>query len=160
MPRMDEQEGISLDDFQGLVDVMVDNLLHMSLNLLEENGNFLPHGAAITTDGEFTFVAAAPEGPDLTTSVVVLPALHDGLRQAVLDSQACVVATAERVTFSVEQGGEMQHTVKILVEHVQPDILAVYVPIKKTVSKGYEQDGPVTETRPEPEIVPEWFEDQ
>lgn len=155
---MDQQDGVSLDDFQGVVDIMVNNLVDMSMGLLSQNGNFLPHGAIITTDGAFTFMGAVPDGPDLTTSVQVLPALHGGLRQAVLDSGACVVATAEQVSFRVDGETKMRDAIKILVEHVQPDILAVYVPIKKKLLKGFVLDGPMTQIKPDPEIVQEWFE--
>ena len=61
---------------------IANELFRLSELFLKEQGNFLPHAAVLTGEGNVRLVAADPGGStDLVSSTEVLPLLHAGLRQ-------------------------------------------------------------------------------
>ena len=112
-------------------------LFDISELLLEKNGNFLPHGAVLTADGEVRLVAAAPEtNDDYTNSTEVLPILHEGLRQQVADGFLQAVGVAENVNIT-PSGKDSTHAIKVLFEHERGLTIALYLPFDKALFKGY-----------------------
>ena len=53
------------------IGVIADHLFNVSEQLLKKHGNFLPHAAVLTEEGEVRIVAAAPPN-DRTNSTEVL----------------------------------------------------------------------------------------
>ena len=63
------------------IEAVATALFDLSEIFLKKRGNFLPHGAVLSADGEVQLVAAAPDtNNDYTNSTEVLPILHQGLR--------------------------------------------------------------------------------
>ena len=101
-----------------------------------------PHGAKVASDGTFFFKSAAPNGGSVMTSLEILPIPHEILRQAASDD-----------------GTNMQGALKISVEREQPECITAYLPTRKKMWGEFTRKGEVVQTKPDPEIVPEWFEE-
>lgn len=136
------------------MNVMVEALVDLSLRFLGSSGNFLPHGATLSPDGELKLVAAAPPGGDMTTSEDVLALLHNGLRDLVRNSEASAVATAENVRVS-QDGGVSVDAIKVLFENPEGLCVAFYTPFRKKMFGGYKTDPTFANEAP-PEIVESW----
>jgi hypothetical protein len=118
------------------VGTLAEPLFEFSEQCLRKHGNFLPHGAILKEGAEIELVAAAPEGPDKTTSVLVLPLLHDGLRTLARQKQALATGVAENVTVTPD-GGEPTKAIKVLFEHRRGLTVALYLPFDKRFLRGY-----------------------
>jgi hypothetical protein len=115
---------------------LAEPLFEFSEKCLRQRGNFLPHGAILKQDGEIELVAAAPDGPDKTTSIEVLPLLHAGLRSIAKEKQAVATAVAENVTVTPD-GGQATQAIKVLFEHQRGLTTALYLPFSKRFLRGY-----------------------
>ena len=126
-------------------------LFDLSEVFLRKTGNFLPHGAVLTDEGEVKLVAAAPDGAkDQTNSVEVLPVLHEGLRAQVKEISCKAVAVAENVTVTLE-GQCPTNAIKVLFEHRRGLTVALYLPFQKKFLRGYVFGEPFSKAA-EPEI--------
>jgi hypothetical protein len=110
-------------------------LFELSERFLKARNNFLPHGAVLTDGGQVKLVAGAPEN-DWTNSTEVLPVLHDALRQSAKEGVKAL-ALAENVTITPE-GGKATAAIKVLFEHQRGLVVALYLPFKKRLLRGYE----------------------
>ena len=105
-------------------------------SFLRKRGDFLPHGAMLTAASEVELTMAVPEGPDLVSSVEVLPVLHRALRMSVTERRLRAVAVCEHVHITRE--GEAQTpAIKVLVEHTRGLCTALYLPYRKTLFGRY-----------------------
>lgn len=119
------------------IDVIVNQLFDLSETILRKLGNFLPHAAILTEEGEVQLVAAAPDTPnDLTNSTEVLPLLHDGLRQKARELPIKAIGVAENVTITLE-GQRPTAAIKVLFEHKRGLTVALYLPFEKKFLRGY-----------------------
>ena len=141
-------------EYKNQMNSVVGTLVDLSLGLLKNSGNFLPHGALVASDGEIRLVSAAPDGGDLTTSEEVLPVLRDGLRAHVAEGVAEAVATAENVQFA-PKGGALRDAVKILYENADGLTVAFYTPFRKRLFGGYVSEEAVA-VAASPEIIKNW----
>ena len=121
---------------KGDIAALAQPLFELSERFLRERGNFLPHGAILKGSGEIELVAAAPDGPDKTTSDKVLPLLHAGLRSIAREKQAVATAVAENVTVTPD-GGQPTQAIKVLFEHQRGLTTALYLPFNKRFLRGY-----------------------
>jgi hypothetical protein len=117
-------------------------LFELSETFLREQGNFLPHAAILTEEGEVKLVGAAPDAPnDQTTSAEVLPLLHDGLRQQAKELPLRAIGVAENVTVTLE-GQRPTKAIKVLFEHKRGLTVALYLPFEKKLLRGYVTGSP------------------
>jgi len=129
-------------DLKPDVEAVAVPLFESSERLLRELGNFLPHGVLLTESGEVRHVSAVPDAAtDQTSSIEVLPVLHNGLRQAARESSVRAVGVAENVTVTPE-GGRPTKAIKVLLEHRQGLNVALYRPFKRRFFRGYSFGNP------------------
>ena len=114
---------------------VANQLFDLSEAFLREQGNFLPHAAVLTVDGDIRLVGAAGES-DLTNSVEILPILHDGLRQQARELPLQAIGVAENVTVTFE-GQRPTKAIKVLFEHKRGLTVALYLPFEKKLLRGY-----------------------
>ncbi len=128
-------------------------LFELSERLLRENGNFLPHGFVLNDEGKDAMVDAIEDnGSGKSTSAVTLPLLHEGLRKQAQTGRARAVGVAENVTVT-PQGGSATKAIKVLFEHREGLCVALYLPFKKKLFRGY-QIGTAFTVPAEPEVKP------
>jgi len=131
--------------FADMEDV-VQTLFSLSCDLVAKNGNFLPHGAVQTDEGDIELVAAAGE-TEITNSEEILPLLQDGLRSHTGAASTRVAAVSE----SVFLGPKRTAAIKVLVEHKDGLTVAFYQPWAKRFLKGPEF-GEIMMREADPEI--------
>lgn len=117
------------------IEAVAGQLFDLSETFLRKQGNFLPHAAVLTDDGEIQLVGAAGAS-DLTNSVEVLPILHDGLRQLAREFSVQAIGVAENVTAAFE-GQHPTKAIKVLFEHKRGLTVALYLPFEKKLLRGY-----------------------
>lgn len=126
------------------IGAVANQLFELSETFLRKQGNFLPHGAVLTEEGEIRLVAAAPDSPnDLTNSTAVLPLLHAGLRQQAQERPLKAIGVAENVTVTLE-GQRPTKAIKVLFEHKRGLTVALYLPFEKKFLRGYVTGSPFT----------------
>ena len=123
------------------INMIANPLFDLSEKLLRKRGDFLPHAAVLTEGGDVKLVSALPEGPDVVTSIEVLPLLHRGLRQQAREQSIKAVGVAENVTITLE-GRQPTQAIKVLFEHKGGLTVALYLPFKKKLLRGYVMDAP------------------
>jgi len=114
---------------------IANQLFDLSEAFLRDQGNFLPHAAVLTDDGDIKLVNAATES-DLTDSAEILPILHDGLRQQARELSLQAIGVAENVTVTFE-GQRPTKAIKVLFEHKRGLTVALYLPFEKKLLRGY-----------------------
>ena len=120
---------------------------------IRKRGNFLPHGAVLTEDGEVRLVTGAPDTKsDTCTSTDVLPVLHDGLRGEASSNSLLAIGIAENVTITLE-GKRQTQAVKVLFEHKRGLTVALYLPFERKLFRGY-SFGEVFSVAANPEVNP------
>lgn len=95
-------------------------------------------GAALARGGEVALHAAS-DGKEVTSSIDLLPILHEGLRSATTEHDASAVAVCEWVQITPE-GGEQTDAVKVLVEHERGLTMAFYMPCRRRALLGWRFD--------------------
>lgn len=124
------------------IGIIANQLFELSEKFLRENGNFLPHGAVLTGEGEVRLVAAAPRSTDeLTNSTEVLPLLHEGLRYQAKEGDLRAIGVAENVTVT-QEGRRPTEAIKVLFEHRRGLTVALYLPFRKKLFRGYVMGSP------------------
>lgn len=119
------------------ISAIANALFELSEKMLRKLGNFLPHAAVLTEEGEVRLVAAAPETQDdRTTSKEVLPLLHEGLRSQANALPLRAIGVAENVTVTLE-GRPSTKAIKVLFEHKRGLTVALYRPFEKKFLRGY-----------------------
>lgn len=119
------------------IEAVATPLFDFSELCLKKRGNFLPHAAILTADGEVKLVGAAPDtNSDRTNSTEVLPVLHQGLRLQATGSNLRAIGVAENVTVTLE-GQTATQAIKVLFEHQRGLTVALYLPFSKKLFKGY-----------------------
>jgi hypothetical protein len=133
MSYMDELYSELKPDIEAVASALFD----LSELFLEKNGNFLPHGAVLTAEGEVRLVAAAPDTKrDYADSTEILPILHEGLRSQIAEDSIRAVGVAENVTIT-PSGQKSTKAIKVLFEHQRGLTTALYLPFDKTLFKSY-----------------------
>ena len=117
-------------------------LFEFSKTCLRDRGNFLPHGAFLTSEGEIELVAAQGER-DLTNSTEILPLLHGGLRAMSKEKQLAAIGVAENVTITLP-GQSPTKAIKVLFEHQRGLTVAFYLPYQKKLLKGFVYDAAIS----------------
>jgi hypothetical protein len=120
---------------KGEVAAVVNPLFDFSEQCLKENGNFLPHGAYLDSNGKVGLFAAALEN-GITNSTEVLPLLHEGLRAHAKEQELIAIGVAENVTVTPD-GQPTTEAIKVLFEHRRGLVVALYLPFKKKFLRGY-----------------------
>ncbi len=119
------------------IEAVATALFDLSEIFLKKRGNFLPHGAVLSADGEVQLVAAAPDtNNDYTNSTEVLPILHQGLRGQAAQNSLQAIGVAENVTIT-PAGQATTQAIKVLFEHKRGLTVALYMPFSKKLFKGY-----------------------
>lgn len=119
------------------IEAIANPLFDFSELCLRKRGNFLPHAAVLTVDGEVRLVAAAPDtSDDYTNSTEVLPLLHDGIRVQARGTALKAIGIAENVTVTPE-GQKTTKAIKVLFEHKRGLTVALYLPFEKKLLRGY-----------------------
>lgn len=135
------------------LDPLVDVLVGESVGFLRDMGNFLPHAATYSIEGEIDFVGAAPEN-EITNSEEVLPLLHEGLRYKVGLGEIEAIAVAEHVKVA-QDGGVLVDAIKIVFENNLGLCAALYAPYKKKFF-GKIQVEPMFAIPAKPEVIECW----
>lgn len=126
------------------ITALVYPLVDLSETFLRKQGNFLPHAAVLTAEGEVKLVAALPETRgDYANSKEVLPLLHSGLRQAAKETKLKAIGIAENVTVTLGNG-RATNAIKVLVEHCRGLSIALYTPFQKKLLRGYALGTPIS----------------
>lgn len=119
------------------IGAIANQLFELSEELLRKRGNFLPHAAVLTEEGEIKLVGAAPDtSSDVTTSPEVLPLLHSELRKSAKVQSLRAIGVAENVTVTLE-GQRPTKAIKVLFEHKRGLTVALYLPFEKKLFRGY-----------------------
>lgn len=138
------------------IGIIANQLFELSETFLRKNGNFLPHGAVLTDEGEVRLVAAAPRSTDeLTNSTEVLPLLHEGLRYQAKARDLRAIGVAENVTVT-QEGQRPTEAIKVLLEHRRGLTVALYLPFRKKLFRGCVMGSPFS-ILASPEVHP-WAE--
>jgi len=117
------------------IEAVVNPLFEFSEQCLRRRGNFLPHGAVLDARGRVGLVAAGPEN-NAINSTDVLPLLHQSLRAQSKESETVAVGVAENVTIT-QYGQSVTAAIKVLFEHKRGLVVALYLPFKKRLMRGY-----------------------
>jgi hypothetical protein len=117
------------------IGAVANQLFDLSEVFLRKQGNFLPHAAVLTNDGEIKLVAATAEN-DVVNATEILPILHDGLRQQAREQPLKAIGVAENVTVTFE-GQRPTKAIKVLFEHKRGLTVALYLPFEKKLLRGY-----------------------
>lgn len=126
------------------IDLVSNALIEMSEKFLAKLDNFLPHGALLTDSGEIRYVGVDTGSEDgTTTSVEVLPLLHQGLRFQATAPDVQATGVAENVTVQ-RPGSEPTNAIKVLFEHRKGLTVALYLPFEHKVADGYTFGEPFT----------------
>lgn len=123
------------------INMVADPLFDLSEKLLHERGDFLPHAAVLTEGGDVNLVSALPETSGMVTSTEVMPLLRRGLRQQARKQSIKAVGVAENVTIALE-GQQPTKAIKVLFEHREGLTVALYLPFKKKLLRGYVMGAP------------------
>jgi hypothetical protein len=138
-------------ELKGDIEAVADPLFRATEFLLRKRSRFLPHGAILTREGEAKLMMAAPpNGEDKTSSVEVLPALHDVLRDASQDPEVQAVAVCEDVTIT-PSGEKPTQAIKVLVEHRRGLSVALYLPYRRSL-RGKITTGAIRLMPADPEV--------
>lgn len=133
------------------IEALAGELFDLSQLFLQKTGNFLPHGAALTAEGEIILVGATTES-DYTDSTEVLPILHEGLRKQVTNGSVRAVGVAENVLIT-PSGGKTTKAIKVLFEHERGLTTALYLPFDTTLVDDY-TFGNIFSVSAQPEVKP------
>jgi len=147
---MDEFETLYRElksDLQAVLEPLVDLAQH----LLRRQGTFLPFGASLSNAGQVTFAGAGTE-QEMTSSVEILPILHDGLRATAGQDETMAIAVCEWVKITPE-GSSQTDAIKVLVEHRRGLTVAFYLPCRKRLLRGW-TFGETMALRAQPEVHP------
>jgi hypothetical protein len=106
---------------------------------LRDAAEFVPYGAAVTTDGQSRLLAADPALGERPDSNSVLPMLYEGARHGAAELKAVAFVADVRVN-----GGD---AVRIELEHSEGQAIVVLLPysrsrFKKAVTFGQPSGGP------------------
>jgi hypothetical protein len=125
-------------------------LADRSEKLLRERGDFLPHAAVITGEGQLTMVGAmCSSAKGFANAWHILPMLHDGLRAMANEKDLRAVAIAECV--AEIPGIARTRAIKIHVEHQRAYTIAFYMPFTEAPAGNYDF-GSTLSVQAEPEI--------
>ena len=121
-------------ELKGDLQTVAEPLFEHACRQVEKRGDFLPVGAKLSSDGEVSLVAAAPE-EDATTGDVVLPLLVAALSESAKVADA--VALCEWV--KIEVGGRKpSDAVKVRAQHKRGLCVAFYIPVTKALFRGWQ----------------------
>lgn len=115
---------------------------------VQEQGAFLPFGAMLDRAGQVVLQAAATDD-ELPDVAGVLSLLHEGLR-ATAQHRPRAVAVCEWVKIALE-GQARTDAVKVLVEHANGLVVALYLPMRKRLL-GKWRCGEMLSVAAEPEV--------
>ncbi len=118
------------------IEAVADPLFDFSELCLKKRGNFLPHGAVLDANGKVGLVAASPDSSGHSRSTKVLPILHEGLRTQAKEKELVAIGVAENVTVT-QEGQPSTKAIKVLFEHKRGLVVALYLPFKKRLFRGY-----------------------
>jgi hypothetical protein len=107
------------DDLDGLVNA----LLPFAQKMLNEQGEFFPFGAAVTSDGETRLWSSDPDGGERPPSAAVQAYLLSGFRSERDHLRAAASCLDVRLKDS--------DAVMVDLEHVEGNVLQVFLPYKK-----------------------------
>ncbi|AEF99130.1 hypothetical protein [Methylomonas methanica] len=118
------------------IEAVAGPLFEFSKLCLRKRGNFLPNGAVLDAERNVGFVAASADINGYSTSTEVLPLLHDGIRSQAKEKEVIAIGIAENVTIT-PNGQPSTEAIKVLFEHKQGLVVALYLPFKKQFISGY-----------------------
>ena len=141
------------DELRPEFQLLATPLLQFSVECIRKRGEFMPHGAVLSSNGQVTLCAAAPEDEEhMVSATDVLPLLHEGIRASATRCDAKVVGVAESVTVTLP-GQRSSLDIKVLMEHQRGMTVAVYVKFRRKLFGGYAFEKPQTTDAPA-EITP------
>jgi hypothetical protein len=127
-------------ELKGDMSAISEPLFDYAEKSLRALGNFLPYAAVLTVEGNIEVVSAIPETPHgMTSSTQVLPLLHQSLRAMAKEKQLLAIGIAENVTVT-PAGKPATDAIKVLIEHSRGLNVAVYLPFRKRLFRGYSFD--------------------
>jgi hypothetical protein len=121
-------------ELKGDLQTAAEPLFELACGQVEKRGAFLPFGSKLSTEGEVTLVAAAPE-EDSTTSDVVYPLMIAALRESAQTSHAVALAEWVKITLA---GGKQTDAVKVHAQHKRGLSVAFYVPATKKFLRSWQ----------------------
>jgi hypothetical protein len=128
-------------ELQPDMEAVADPLIRASEVFVAKRGAFLPHGAVLETDGRATAVMIG-DGPEMVSSIEILPRLHDALRALAAQRELRAVAVCEDVTIT-PPGAKPTKAIKVLVEHRRGLTAALYLPWRRRLLGGCEFGKPI-----------------
>jgi hypothetical protein len=133
------------------VERLADPLFDVSRKFVKKSGAFLPHGATLTAGGEVRLMMAVPPGFEErdVSSVEILPALQDALRQAAGEDGISALAVCEDVRITLEGASETA-AIKVSIEHRRGLSVALYMPYRRRLFRY--AFGEITARPAEPEV--------
>lgn len=105
---------------------LAEAMFGISIELVTRNGNFLPHGGALSMTHSVSYIAGMPDN-EITNSTEVLPLVHEALRQETAKFTIRAVAVSENVFI----GKNRTPAIKVLIEHRDGLTIAMYQPFRK-----------------------------
>jgi hypothetical protein len=118
------------------IEILATLLFDVSKRCLRDLDGFLPHAAILNALGKPAIVAFKPEN-ELTNAAEVLPGLHGMLRALAAKGKGLVaIGIAENVNITLP-GQPATDAMKVLIEHRRGLTVALYVPFRKKLLRGY-----------------------
>jgi hypothetical protein len=133
--KLSEQDDL-YRELKGDVELIAEPLIDFAQDQIRKRAAFLPFGATLDEKGEISLEAAAT-GAESASSTEVLPLLHEGLRAIAAKRDLREVAVCEWAKITV--AGQLQtDAIKVLVEHRRGLAVALYIPCKRQLPRGWE----------------------
>lgn len=119
------------------IEAIANPLFDFSEMCVKKRGNFMPHAAVLTIEGEVRLIAAAPENFDgKTNTTELLIFIQQSLREEAKKNNIKAIGVAESVTITPD-GQKPTKAIKVLFEHAKGLTVALYLPFEKKLLRGY-----------------------
>lgn len=116
------------------IEAVATPLIDFSERCLRARGNFGPHAAVLTAEGNVELFMAQQDGQDSANAAAMLPVLHEGLRLFAKEKALAALGVAESVTITFP-GEPSTLAIKVLFEHRRGLTVSLYVPYETNAAQ-------------------------
>ncbi len=114
------------------LDALLNVLLPFARQMLAKHGEFFPHAAAMTVEGQVKLVDAY-DGNEHPKSQAVLDMLHAGLREEAQKAEIRAAGVCFDVRAQPLGRSEKTDAIQVNLEHVDGEAISVFLPYKKSI---------------------------